>query len=150
MALVLFGGCARFDFPDAVERIAFARGCETRQVTLLEDRRGTYEESGCGAAMVYECRSGRCSPTEHQRESGEPSSVVTRARAHLEALRQPVLECTDGDGADVQIRFDRGGHPAEIHVRAQSQEQADCVRALVRSVEIDPGERLLLAWSTPG
>jgi len=144
LALAL-GGCAHFDFSDAADRIAFARGCDPLEVTLLEDRRGRYEESGCGAPQLFECAGGRCSAAGAAR--AEPSTRVTRARAALDALREAALECTDGDGVDVQVRFDRAGSPETVVVRAARREHADCVRPLVERVTIGPGPRLLVSWT---
>jgi len=140
------GGCAHFDFSDAVDRIAFARGCEPQEVTLLEDRRGRYEESGCGEPQLFECAGGRCTAVGAPRE--QASNRVARASAALEGLREAALECTGGDGVDVQVRFNRAGAADDVVVRATERAHADCVRPLVERADIGPGPRLLVSWTS--
>lgn len=99
-------GCSRFGIHDAAQRIAFARGCDPRELTIIEGYRAGYEVSGCGETAVYQCADGQCtSVSAHE----HPNEIVMRARLEVEAHEAEVLACTHGESITVQLAFDADG-----------------------------------------
>ena len=150
---MLLAGCGRFSMLEAAQQVAYARGCEEVELSIVQARRAEYEVLTCGEHAVYRCRDRLCDPLPGARPSELLAREIAAAREALSLLEDDVMRCIpDTPRLTVRVRFrtdGRVGFPVDFQPALEGDE-LPCVGRLLLRARSRPLEREMLLSHTFG